>query len=488
MSNFKAGLRIRKPWSTMTDNNHLGAAFMAKPQHLGMIVDELFVNKTYGDYPLYSQLSSGNKTIKIDSWPNYTYDVGTAMKRPVTIIEDVMPTGTRHGSGNLEFRILVDEPYLLPGDEISPGNVDYQVRIQTAPQRVGNGWLHNVQAKLKGINQSIPSRYFVSGTPWGKLWASAEEGNQEKGSTMFYTPGMTLSMPGGKINKMYKMTDYAAMNRLGSVCQIGVMMGGKKFESWVTLGEYQATKEWMMEINRYLWFDTITGPSNRIYGSTRYQVDHAPGLIEQIKANGHVLPYQTLTAKSIKEFINRIVYGRVKPSQRGVLYVYTGEIGAQNFSEIMMQELVSQNVQLLADHMISKHSSEFHSNAYTLGMQVTGWRLPNGIEIRLVHEPAFDDINIHFEMDPLTGYPKMSQTYVFMEIGADSMNSNVVLIEPKSQNGHKVSYRMGNVDITGYANGDFVATTEDSFSVTYTKYLSALIKDPTRTGIMYLNR
>ncbi len=490
-NNFKAAMRIVPSWSTMTDANHLGKAFMSKPEHLGLIVEKLFVNETYGNNPLASEMLNGLKTMKIETWPNYTYDVGTSNSRPVVIMEDVMPSGHKHGFGGLEFTIKVDEPYLEPADEISPGvPTEVQARVQAKLGRHGDGWLYLCAAKILGDGrQYIPAKYFKPGVAWAKLWASGEEGNQQKGSTRFYNPGMTISMTGGKINKLYKMTDYATMNRLSKVCQIGIQYEGKKFMGWVSMAEYQAKTEWMQEISRYIWFSKTTSDSYRIHGSTNYKVDHAPGVFEQIMSNGHVYPYSLLTANGVKEFINRIQYGRVAPAQRGELFLFSGEIGIQKMSEVFMNELNRQNIQLLADHFVTKNGDTgINSNALTIGAQATRWRMPNGTIIRLVHEPAFDDINIHFELNPLTGFPKFSETFVFMEIGRDAMNSNTLLLEPKSQNGQSVAYRMGNVNLPGFANGEFVATHEDAFSVSFTKYLSVLIKDPTRCGIMYLNQ
>lgn len=477
-----AGSRIVSGFSTTIDKAHLGAHFMREPASLGMLVDQLYANKTMEAYPLYSYLLSQNKVENtIESWPDFTYKVPTAQKRPIVIIRDIMPDGTKHGYGQNKFEILTDENYLVPSDEISPGNIDIQVRVDSHGQRTPAGWKYTVSPKHNLKASYIDKKYFTPGTKWIKLWASGEEGNQQKGSTMFYPNGLKINAHGGKLNKHYKMTDYAMMNRVPGHIQIALKNGaGKMGMSVMTFAEDAAYKEWYNEINRACWFQK----SGEVYGSTNRQIDYFTGAYHQVKDNGWQMGYTRLSSKMILEFFKKIHMGRTIRKEKKHLKLFAGEAALNAFSESLFSDITKLGFALLSENFVRKFSSDVHPNALEYGGQFAAWRLPNGTLVELIHEPAFDDNELHFERDPLTGYSKMSGTMICMDVSGMGMTSNVRLVNP-TNNSNYVTYKIGNVDWKAFGQGNIVSDSEDALSINFTRNMAIVLDDPTSTGILF---
>ena len=95
--------------------------------------------------------------------------------------------------------------------------------------------------------------------------------------------------------------------------------------------------------------------------------------------------------------------------------VFTGTAGKVAFHRAM-RDLVFQGNSLIYD-MDSGRNLE-------LGVHYTTYNAL-GHRITLVHNPLFDDPQLHTDLDPTTGYPKESYRMVFMEMGVTNGVSNV---------------------------------------------------------------
>ena len=401
-NNFVANIKVVPGFSTSIDTQHLSLQGV-KPVSLGMLTEKLFVQQSVGTSPLYAKLLNEARTEGLDNWPDIPVKYPVAGYQTIHILGDAMPPGTAHGKNGDEFYIWTVENILVPSDEISPGDVNYQARIQTPAEPYKGGFRYRAKAKFTSLASSIPAKYFAKNAKWNKMWASGEEGNQQKGSTFFPGRPLSTSVQGGKINKHFKMTDFAGMNDPNFHCVVEVSSGNRMSTSVLTWGEKIAAEQFAKETNRYILFNL---PGKDVFGSTNRAVPYATGIYHQIKQNGWFIPYQKLTAKFIKSVTKTLFMGRVG-YESGELWAYAGSLFIEMFNEANIDNLVARNMTLSGDFMVKKVDNSLSRNGLQVGAQVVSMLLSNNKVLNIIHEPAFDDPELWTEKDPVTGYPLM---------------------------------------------------------------------------------
>ena len=75
--------------------------------------------------------------------------------------------------------------------------------------------------------------------------------------------------------------------------------------------------------------------------------------------------------------------------------------------------------------------SELHTNALEAGFQYVKYKMANGSSLELVHNPLYDDREINFEIDEVTGYPVESQRITFLDFTGESKKSNIKIMNKK---------------------------------------------------------
>src|SRR5690606_4185296 len=136
--------------------------------------------------------------------------------------------------------------------------------------------------------------------------------------------------------------------------------------------------------------------------------------------------YSELTAKLIEEYLMDIFYSRVKPGSGRKIKVFTGEYGMLLFNRAM-QDLLDKRGWFIANdnfNPVQKTKSDYNTNAYSYGYQFVKYIMHNGAELELVHNPLYDDRSIHFEIDPITGYPVESMRFTFLDFSSSDGASN----------------------------------------------------------------
>jgi len=492
MSKLFKSIKEVPGFSTAIDTQHLAMSMLNKPHDLGMLVSELYAQTYVNEYPLYSSLINKSNIEEKDgasSWPEVSVKYPNAGYQIIVIEGDAMAGGTgKYGLGKTDVFVWTTEPLLVPSDEISPGNPLYQLRIQSHAEKKGSGWLYRAMPKFTSNTETIPVKYFTKGSKWTKLWASAEEGNQQKGSTWFPGRPLSTTIKGGKINKHFKMTDFALYNDPNQHCEVmlGKNVMGKKVmaKTILTWAEHYANKQWMKEKNRYCWFsrDAV------VAGSTNRMVAYATGFYWQIMDNGFAMGYQKITAKLIYEFFNNIHQPRIGYTP-GDIDLYAGSYAIEQFNDAFWADLASFGLQINSDKVLRNTTSELSGAALEFGAMVTSIRLKNNKIVRIHHEPTFDDPELFTEIDPVSGRLISSGTIVAMDVSGMGKNSTTRLIVPKGGMEY-MSYRVGNVPMSliNQSTNGYVATSEDAFEVNYTANMLPFIDDPTRTGVLYLDR
>jgi len=472
------------PWhANMTELNHLGAALIAKPTVFEGRMNQLFsAQNYYSDNPLSSiaWTSGAEKEITGMEWE---WQLKGANTRPLVVIENVEPvSNTTPGQGKTTFKIKLDENWFTSTDVITPGTAGqrYQCRIMEDPQRHGNGWVYTVRLVSDDFQAFLPVTYLTPGQQWAKLYSTAEEGSNQDGSTQYSMP-LALRDSLGKFRKKYEVTDYASEEVLAVKMQDSK---GGMHDSWIKYAEVEYWQQWYRELERAYWYNRR---ARSVEGSTGRSVDTFSGIQEKLE-DSHLHYYTELTAKLIEEFLLDIFYSRVKPGSGRKIKVFTGEYGMILFNRAM-QDIMDKRGWIIANQNFSpvqNAKSEYHTNAYSIGYQFVQYKMHNGAELELVHNPMYDDRSINFEIDPITGYPTESMRFTFLDFSGDSGASNVQLVNKK--NGYKFGYVGGLVNPYGPNKGNLMSHSGEYYSMHVSKICGVHIEDITKCGELILKR
>jgi len=472
------------PWhANMTELNHLGAALVAKPHVYEGKMNQLFsAQNYYSDNPL-SSIAWANGSEEFITTMEFEWQLKGATSKPLVVIENVEPVAnTTPGKGKTTFKIKLDENWYQAGDVISPGDAgqNFQCRIMEEPVRHGNGWAYTVRLKSDDFNAFLPVQYLQPGQQWGKLWSEYEEGANQDGSTQYSMP-MTVSDSLGKFRKKYEVTDYASEEVLAVKLQD---TKGGFHDRWIKYAEVEYWQQWYRELERSYWYNTKT---KSVQGSTGRSVDNFAGIQQKLK-DSHIHYYSELTGTLIEEYLLDIFYSRIKPGSQRKIKVFTGEFGMLLFNRAM-QDIMEKRGWIIANSNFSpveKTKSAYHSNAYSIGYQFVTYKMHNGAELELVHNPLYDDRSINFEIDPITGYPTESMRFTFLDFTGSNGNSNVKIISKKD--GYKFGYVGGLISPYGPKKGGLMSHAGEYYSMHVSKITGIKIEDITKCGELILKR
>lgn len=469
------------PWhANMTELNHLGAALIAKPAVFEGRMNQLFTAHRYSDNPLTMNLVGLGKEETIGS-SEWEWSLKGATTRPLVIVEDLDPLNDRKGKGKTAFRIKLDESWYQPGDIIFPGtsNKKYQCRIQEEVVKHGTGWIYTIRPMNDDPMFFIDNKYFTPGQQWGKLYSQYEEAAEQSGSTQYNLP-LDLKNRMSRYRKKYMVTGDAADEVLA--VKIQDTKGGWH-DSWIKYAEVEYWQQWYRELERGFWYarstDTVLGANGR-------PIYTGPGLQEQLE-DSHVYYYSHLTSKLIEEYLMDIFYSRVKPGAGRQIKAFTGEYGMLMFHRAIQNWADKTGfIQIVQDLAVGKTTSEYTKSALWGGYQFTKYVMANGAELELIHNPLYDDREINFEIDPITGYPVESMRFTFMDFSGQGSGSNIKIINKK--NGYKLGYVAGLSNPYGPNNGKLMSHSGNYYEMHVEKQCGFHIEDVSRCGELILKR
>lgn len=467
------------PWhANMTERNHLGAALIAKPDVFEGKMTQLFTATRYSGNPLTAIGAATSRTTNSTSWE---WELKGATTRPLVVVEDVEPSNTTKGKWKQSFRMKLDENWYLPGDVINPGtaNKKYQVRIQEREGKRGNGTIYVVRPMSDDTNFYIPNTYFAPGTPWAKLFSQYEEAAEQSGSTQYSLP-ISLQNKMSRFRKMYSVTGDAA----NEVLAVKIPDSKGKFhDAWIKYAEVEYWEQWYRELERGYWYSRST---DTVLGANGRPIYSGPGIQEQLE-DGHIYRYTHLSTTLIEEYLMDIFYGRIKPGKGRSIKAFTGEYGMILFHRAIQDWAAKKGfIQVVDQYIVDKTTSPYTSNALTAGYQFVKYRMANGGELELIHQPLYDDREINFEIDPVTGYPMESMRYTFLDFSEGHKGLNVQLVD--KNNGFKLGYVAGLQTPYGPVNKGAMAHSGDYYEMHVQKQCGVHIEDVTKCGELILTR
>jgi hypothetical protein len=469
------------PWhANMTEMNHLGAALIAKPAVFESKMNQLFTAHRYSDNPLTSNLVGLGKEETIGS-TQWEWELKGANTRPLVIVENLEAGNNTPGKGKQNIKIKLDENWYQPGDIIFPGtsNKKYQCRIQEEIRKSGTGTIYTIRQMTDDPNAFLPPSLLSPGQQWGKLYSQYEEAAEQSGSTQYSLP-IDFTNRMGRYRKKYKVTGDASDEVLAVKLQDA---NGNWHDSWVKYAEVEYWQQWYRELERGFWYSRST---DSVLGANGRPIFSGPGLQEMLE-DSHIHRYSHLTAKLIEEYLMDIFYSRIKPGTKRKIKGFTGEYGMLIFHRAIQAWAEKTGfIQIVQDLTMSKTSSPYNSNALQAGYQFTKYIMANGAELELVHNPLYDDREINFEIDPLTGFPVESQRITFLDFSGEGQNSNVRIINKK--NGYKLGYVAGLSNPYGPNDGKLMSHSGNYYEMHVEKQVGLHVEDITRCGEMILTR
>jgi hypothetical protein len=471
------------PWhANMTELNHLGAALITKPTVFEGKMTQIFTSERYSDNPLTKMLAGKQeKTIKTTTWE---WDLKGANTRPLVVVERVEPdSNTTPGKMKQVFKIKLDENWFKPGDVLNPGSSDkkFSVRVQNAPIAHGQGFIYEVRGMSDDPTWFMPTKYLNPGTQWAKMFAQYEEGAEQSGSTQYSLPiGMANRM--SRFRKMYKVTGDAAQEVLAVKIPDS---NGRMHDSWIKYAEVEYWEQWYREMERGYWYSRST---DTVIGSTGRPILSGPGVQEMLE-DSHVHNYSVLTARLIEEYLMDIFYSRVKPGKGRKIKAFTGEYGMIQFHRaIMAWQKEKGFIQVVDSIFTTKESSDLNGVSLGAGFQYVKYRMANGCELELIHNPLYDDREINFELDPVTGYPMESQRITFLDFkGGSDGGDNIRLMHKEGS--FKLGYVAGLTTPFGPVTGNkLMSHSGDYYEMHVQKQSGVHIDDVSRCGELILSR
>lgn len=481
MATFGSSLITKvMPWhANLTEQNHLGAALIAKPHVFEGKMQKLFsAQNYYSDNPLMSILKGvqgGEETISNTEWE---WNLKGANTRPLVVIENV-ETSTTPGKWKNTFKLKLDENWYVPGDILAPGNLKYVSRVQSEPVKHGEGWIYEMRLMSDVDTFFLPVNYLAAGQQWGKVFSSYEEAAEQSGSMQYSLP-ITLRNKMGKLRKHYRVTDYASTE----VLAVGIPDSmNNVHKSWVRYAEVEFWQQWHRECERALWYERS---ADSVIGGTGRNVRTFPGIQEQLE-DSHIHRYSFLTTKLIEEYLMDIFYGRVKPGKGRAVKGFTGEYGMLAFHRAVT-DWQNRNGFIKNIEVYTRGKAEPYTGSaigLEAGFQFVKYSMANGSSLELIHNPLYDDRDIHYEIDPLTGYPIESQRITFLDFSGEGA-SNIKIMNKKD--GFAFGYVEGLYGPYGPSKSGKMSHSGSYYEMHVEKTLGIHISDITKCGELILSR
>lgn len=464
--------------ANMTEQSHLGRALIAKPHRFVGTMDQLFsAQNYYSDNPISSMLQGkAEETIATTEWE---WELKGATTRPLVCVAKVEASPTP-GKNRQTFRIKLDENWYLPGDVIFPGtsNKKFQARIQAQGQSDGDGTIYICRVNSDDPKAFIPARYLEAGQQWTKLFSQYEEAAEQSGSTVFSMP-IAFRNKMSKYRKEYRITDYASTEVLAVKVPDSK---GKLHETWMRYAEVEYWQQWYREIERGYWYSRS---AETVIGANGRPVRMGPGIQEQLE-DSHLHRYSHLTVKLIEEYLMDIFYGRVKPGKGRQIKGFTGEYGMLTFHRAVQDWQQKSGFIKNIEVYTNRVKSDLHTNALEAGFQYVKYNMANGSSLELIHNPLYDDRDLNFEIDEVTGFPVESQRITFLDFAGDSSKSNIKIMNKKDS--FSFTYVEGMYGPYGPKKGGSSAHAGDYYEMHVGKSCGIHIHDITKCGELILSR
>lgn len=471
--------------ANMTDQNNLGRLLAIKPEKIGPVMQRIFASTNlYNGNALSSYMMDAGITEKEITTTAWEWELQQPDVKKLVCMGNVEPTvNTTPGKFGRSFKLKLDDNHYLPGDNIHPGDKRQTVRIKTGPLKHGDGYIYEVVMASGNKKDYLDLKYLEFGVMWGKLYSNYGEGAEQSGSMQFgtkYSYASKMSL----LRKHFAVTDLAH----NEVLNVGLPV-------YNTDGTLKAvTKSWFYYAEAAFWQQFYREKDiAKVYGrstdepvidSTGREVLAGPGLHE-ILEESNIHRTNHVTTNLFEEYLMDIYFSTTGPSIK-TLPIFTGQVGMRKIHKAI-DSLVDKKIVLDSKDVMSKTTSKYNTNSLKYGYQFTEFNMFNGTTLKVVHMPLYDDKNINWEINPLTGFPYESERMTFLNFDPnDKGESNIQVI--KKKDAFSFGYVAGLVTPYGPVNNGLMSHAGAYYEMHASDMLGMQVTDLTKCGEILPNK
>jgi hypothetical protein len=323
------------------------------------------------------------------------------LNRPSTATGTATGTGVAHAVFSVEFV----ENYLNPNDVIRFKNGE-QAIVLDAGTPSGGGTTYIMKLQTNNAAATITAANYALGETVNTVGSVFEEGSAKGYENHVYPDWYTN----------YLTTSRKAKSITGTALTDVTWIENNGQRLWYFTDQNLVMEEYLYQLELSRWYGTTTMDGNgvaQVTDATGNPLIAGDGVLAQIDSANTDTYTGELTEDIIVDFIANLSLNSGKKNNQWM--VFTGTAGKVAFHRAM-RDLVFQGNSLIYDMDAGRNLE--------LGVHYTTYNAL-GHRITLVHNPLFDDPQLHTDLDPVTGYPKESYRMVFMDMGVTNGISNV---------------------------------------------------------------
>ena len=467
--------------SEITKLNHVSTMYQSAPQKASNVMVELLA-RNYAKSLESTLAPFGTKEFESDD--EYTWDVVASSRRSIPLIEarGASGDGRFFGKNGEEFFLVFGEDWFF-NQEIIHGkkNEKDPLLIKGNPRYEGTNVVYTVQL-ANGSADGMPADHLALGERFSYSHAVVSR-ELSRG-----VGGVRHAVPTSMRNEWttIRLKDEVSGALLDKKIAFGVPMtkevNGKLQKAtnpmWMHYQEYEFEKTWSEYKNNALVYGTSNRTANGDYvnfDASGEVIRMGSGLFEQME-RGNVIPYNKFSISFLEEVLTGFSAGKLEFNDRKFL-IRTGEFGALQFNRAAKSALSgwTEFVDSISTDVVSKNG-----NGYTLkNLQFTKYIAPNGIEVSVEIDPAYDD-PVRNKIPHVNGGVAQSYVYDIFDLGT-SEQPNIFKTAIKGKPEYRGMQSGMRNPYNGTYNNPYMSFEDDKAILHRQASLGICILDPTRT-------
>lgn len=388
------------------------------------------------------------------------------LSRPVTCTGRFSPAVTP-GIGNSVFTVEFYENYANPHDIIKFKDGTLALVID-GPRPTAGGYEYDLRLLTDDPNLSLDVANLQDGARAGFFGSAFPEGSERGYGNVVYPDWY----------ENYLTIFRKGLTVTGSALTEVTWIENNGHRVWFYTQQQLLMEQFLYELEVLRWYGRRTVDANgnvRVFDKLGRPIFTGDGLLAQIDASNRITYSGTLTERLLVEFLTSLFLNTGR--RKGQWLVYTGTGGMKEFWTAMRELLKPGGVTLFFDYDAGRDIQlGFNFVSYTfMGQTMT-----------LVHNPIFDDPNLHHEIDPASGLPLESFKMVFIDWSVQDGVSNVE-IAAKSAEGVNRSFIIKYIPgmVNPFDQGSVLAATStDGFTIEILGESGVIVRNPLSCGII----
>lgn len=469
--------------SEIEKRNHISTMFHSAPQKASDYVIEL-LSRNYAK-SLESTLSKF-PTKEFETDDEYVWDVVASTRRNIPLIEaryldgnKVEADGDNAGVNGEEFYLVFGEDWFF-NQEIIHGNFNekYPLIIKGKPRYEGTNVVYTVQL-ANGSADGVPAERLQLGERFSYSHAVVSRGLSQGVGGIRHAAPTSMRNEWTTIRLKHEVSGDLLDKKLAF--GVPAMKDGKLSTEpyWMHYVDYEFQKTWSEYKNNALAYGVSNRTANGEYvnfDASGEVIRMGDGLFAQME-RGNILPYNVFSLNFLEEVLTGFSAGKLDFSDRKFM-ITTGEFGALQFNRAAKSAMsgwteFDYNGDALG--VVSKNG-----NGYTLkNIQFTKYIAPNGIEVEVRVDPAYDD-PVRNKIPHRNGGVAMSYVYDIFDLGT-SEKPNIVKCGLKGKPEYYGFMSGMRNPYNGSYNNPYMSYEDDKASMHRMATLGLCIFDPSRT-------